>query len=121
MRDWKTSLIYRLLSRHQNDIIVCITAGHCAKFCYEGLEDLTDLQAVKPPSERHHRLHLCFWFVSKKPHNRIRKLSKSTLHTSGACWVRNELPVMYSLIGCLSWLGQQLPEFGNRVLVLWNL
>ena len=24
MRDWKTSLIYRLLSRHQNDIIVCI-------------------------------------------------------------------------------------------------
>lgn len=24
MRDWKTSLIYRLLSRHQNNIIVCI-------------------------------------------------------------------------------------------------
>ncbi|EAA6070218.1 hypothetical protein DQY91_22180 [Salmonella enterica subsp. enterica] len=46
MRDWKTSLIYRLLSRHQNDIIVCIYV---------------------------------FGSFLKKPHNRIRKLSKSTL------------------------------------------
>lgn len=56
-----------------------ITAGHCAEFVYKESEDLTDLKAITPPSEQHHRLHLCYWFVSKKPHNRLRKLSKSTL------------------------------------------
>ena len=40
---------------------------------------LTNGYAIKQPSEQHHRLHLCFWFVSKNPHNRLRKLSKSTL------------------------------------------
>lgn len=44
-----------------------ITAGHCAKFGYEGLEDLTDLQAVKPPSELHHRLHLLYLVRFLKP------------------------------------------------------
>lgn len=64
--------------------VVCpllITAGHCAEFVYKESEDLADLQAITPPSEQHHRLHLCYWFVSKKPHNRLRKLSKSTLST----------------------------------------
>lgn len=56
-----------------------ITPGQCAKFGYEGLEDLTDLQAVKPPSELHHRLHLSLWFVSKNPQSRSRKLSERAL------------------------------------------
>ena len=88
MRNWNTSLIYRLLSRHQNNIIVCIYV---------------------------------YWFVSKKPHNRLRKLSKSTLcgfilqklHFS----FRPQSSVLIDRM--LSWLGQQIPEFGNRVLVLW--
>lgn len=43
-----------------------ITAGHCAEFVYKESEDLADLQAITPPSEQHHRLHLSLWSVSKK-------------------------------------------------------
>lgn len=43
-----------------------ITAGHCAEFVYKESEDLADLQAITPPSEQHHRLHLSLWSISKK-------------------------------------------------------
>ena len=81
-------LMVMQLSRHQNNIIVCIYV---------------------------------LWFVSKKPHNRLRKLSKSTL----CGFILQKLhfifwPQSNVLIDrMLSWLGQQIPEFGNRVLVLW--
>jgi hypothetical protein len=47
-----------------------ITAGHCAEFVHKESEDLADLQAITPPSEQHHRLHLSLWSVSKNPQSR---------------------------------------------------
>ncbi|EBV1531739.1 hypothetical protein DNY80_22890 [Salmonella enterica subsp. enterica serovar Kentucky] len=90
MRDWKTSLIYRLLSRHQNDIIVCIYVfGSFLKNRIIAYENYQRVHSV----DSFYR-----GFISSPDLNQV-----------------------YSLIGYLSWLGQQLPEFGNRVLVLWNL
>lgn len=43
-----------------------IAPGQCAEFVYKESEDLADLQAITPPSEQHHRLHLSLWSVSKK-------------------------------------------------------
>ncbi|WQY91030.1 hypothetical protein [Salmonella phage ZBSTP8] len=62
--------------------VVCpllITAGHCAEFVYKESEDLADLQAITPPSEQHHRLHLSLWSVSKKSAKSLTKtIGKST-------------------------------------------
>ena len=57
-----------------------ITPGQCAEFIYKESEDLADLQAITPPSEQHHRLHLSLWSVSKNPQSRTRKLSKRALN-----------------------------------------
>nr|DAE49036.1 MAG TPA: hypothetical protein [Caudoviricetes sp.] len=56
-----------------------ITAGHCAEFVYKESEDLADLQAITPPSEQHHRLHLSLWSVYKKSAKSLTKtIGKST-------------------------------------------
>nr|DAH84930.1 MAG TPA: hypothetical protein [Caudoviricetes sp.] len=59
----------RTTTNHNTLISGCpllITPGQCAEFVYKESEDLADLQAITPPSEQHHRLHLSLWSVSKK-------------------------------------------------------
>lgn len=73
--------------------VVCpllITPGQCAEFVYKESEDLADLQAITPPSEQHHRLHLSLWSVSKKPQSRLRKPSERTHLSAGSL---NDLPI----------------------------
>lgn len=66
---FEQTLRARTTINHNTLICGCpllITAGHCAEFAYKESEDLADLQAITPPSEQHHRLHLSLWSVSKK-------------------------------------------------------
>ena len=56
------------------------TSGtQCAEFVYNEYEDLADLQAITPPSEQHHCLHLSLWSVYKKSAKSLTKtIGKST-------------------------------------------